>query len=296
MDHVILLAENRTTFVAICGFRHYLGKGGTGLGYLFAPRRMNQSLFINQRLTRSSLNKVPAITAYFWVLKLLTTAMGEATSDYLVHHLNPYLAVGLGFMGFVVAFVWQWQAPRYIAPIYWFLVLMVAIFGTMVADSVHVALGVPYYLSSSVFAVVLAVVFRTWYKTEKTVSIHRINTKRRELFYWAAVLATFAMGTATGDMTATTLHLGYLPSGLLFLALFGLTGVAYVLGFNTIWVFWVAYVLTRPLGASFADWTAKPPSMTGLGYGDGVVSAVLGIALIVGVGYLAITQRDVQQD
>jgi len=239
--------------------------------------------------------KVPEITLYFWVVKLLTTAMGESTSDYLVYHINPYIAVVLGFVGFVIKFILQFTVRKYVAWVYWLFVIMVAIFGTMVADVTHIVLGVPYYASTIAFAIILTVVFTTWYKVEGTLSIHSINTRRRELFYWAAVLATFAMGTATGDMTAMTLHLGYLPSGILFIVLFLLPGVGYALfRLNPIFAFWFAYVMTRPLGASFADWFGKPKSITGLGYGDGIVAGVLTVLIVIFVEYLTVSRRDIQ--
>ncbi|WDL99423.1 hypothetical protein JC200_09715 [Alicyclobacillus sp. ALC3] len=241
--------------------------------------------------------KVPEITIYFWIVKLLTTAMGESTSDYLVYHINPYIAVVLGFIGFVIALVLQFSVRKYVAWVYWLFVMMVAIFGTMVADVTHIVLGVPYYASTIAFAIILTLVFTTWYKVEGTLSIHSINTRRREIFYWAAVLATFAMGTATGDMTAMTLHLGYLPSGILFIVLFLLPGIGYFLfRLNPIFAFWFAYVMTRPLGASFADWLGKPKSITGLGYGDGMVGGILTVLIVIFVGYLTVSKRDVQRE
>jgi uncharacterized membrane-anchored protein len=166
--------------------------------------------------TRPTLRKVPEITAYFWILKVLTTAMGEATSDYSVRQINPYLAVGLGAVAFAAALILQLSVRRYIAWVYWLAVVMVAIFGTMVADALHIQLGVPYTVSTVGFAIALTLIFIAWYVTERTLSIHRITTLRRELFYWATVCATFALGTATGDLTAYTFHLGFLASGLLF--------------------------------------------------------------------------------
>jgi uncharacterized membrane-anchored protein len=161
---------------------------------------------------------VPEITVYFWVIKALSTALGESTSDYLVHVMNPKIAVGFGFIGFVVALVLQFSVRRYIAWTYWFAVVMVGVFGTMAADVLHVGFGVPYTESSILYAVVLLAVFVIWGRTERTLSIHSIDTPRREVFYWAAVVATFAMGTALGDLAAITLHLGYLHSALLFAA------------------------------------------------------------------------------
>ena len=153
-------------------------------------------------------SKVPLITAFFWIIKLLTTAMGEATSDYMVRTINPVIAVLIGFAGFVVAMVLQFRAKRYNAWIYWLAVVMVAVFGTQAADVLHIKFHVPYAASTAFYAVVLTVIFILWYRTEGTLSIHSIRTPRRELFYWATVLATFAMGTAVGDLTARTLNLG----------------------------------------------------------------------------------------
>ncbi len=162
--------------------------------------------------------RVPEITGYFWVIKALSTAMGESASDYLVHVMNPVVAVGLGFVFFAGALILQFSVRRYIAWTYWLAVVMVGVFGTMAADVLHVGFGVPYIASSILYAVVLAAVFIVWGRTEKTLSIHSIDTPRREIFYWLAVVATFAMGTAAGDLTAVTFHLGYLASGVLFAA------------------------------------------------------------------------------
>ena len=179
------------------------------------------------RWTERGLRKVPEITIFFWVIKILTTAMGEATSDYSVHAIDPVIAVCLGFIAFVVAMALQLRTDRYKAPIYWLAVVMVAVFGTMCADVLHVRFNVPYTVSTTGFGVVLAAVFITWHRVERTLSIHSIFTLRRELFYWAAVLATFAMGTALGDMTAYVFHLGFFSSGLLFTFLFAIPGLAY---------------------------------------------------------------------
>ena len=177
--------------------------------------------------TQRGLRKVPEVTIFFWVIKILTTAMGEATSDYSVHAIDPVIAVCLGFIAFVIAMSLQLRTDRYKAPIYWLAVVMVAVFGTMCADVLHVRFKVPYEASTTGFAIVLAAVFFTWYKVEGTLSIHSIFTLRRELFYWAAILATFAMGTALGDLTAYVLHLGFFSSALLFTVLFAIPGLAY---------------------------------------------------------------------
>jgi uncharacterized membrane-anchored protein len=240
--------------------------------------------------------RVPEITAYFWVIKGLSTAMGESTSDFLVHIMNPVLAVGLGFVGFVIALALQFSMRRYLAWTYWLAVLMVGVFGTMAADVLHVGFGVPYIASSALYAIMLAAVFITWQRTERTLSIHSIDTARREAFYWAAVVATFAMGTAVGDLTAVTFHLGYFFSLVLFAAVITIPAIGYRwLNWNPVLSFWFAYVVTRPLGASFADWVGKAPSVSGLGWGDGRVSLALTLLIVCLVAYLAITRRDVQR-
>ncbi len=244
--------------------------------------------------------KVPEITLYFWIAKLLSTALGESTSDYFVFNFpglptreGEYAAVILGGVVLAAALILQLVVRRYNAWIYWFAVVMVAVFGTMAADVLHVVIGVPYLDSTIFFLVCLAVVFAAWYLTERTLSIHSIDTPRRELFYWATVMATFALGTAAGDLTAGTFGLGYFAAALLFLGLFILPGLAYwLLGLNSIAAFWFAYIITRPLGASFADWFGKP-YFGGLGLGDGVVSAVLAIAMLIVVAYFAFTRKDV---
>ena len=241
-----------------------------------------------------AMRKVPEVTIYFWIIKLLTTAMGESTSDYLVFHINPYIAVALGCLGLVVSLVLQFLVRRYIAWVYWLAVVMVAIFGTKAADVNDVALGVPYFASVMFFAVALAIIFGVWYACEKTLSIHSITTPRRELFYWATIITTFALGTALGDLTAATFGLGYFASGMLFATLFLMPTLAYRLfGLNEIAAFWFAYIMTRPLGASFADWFGKPV-LDGLGLGDTNVSLVLTILIIGFVGYLTVTHKDIQ--
>jgi len=220
--------------------------------------------------------------------------MGETTSDFLVHRLGPPPAVLIGAAAFSAALWLQLRAGRYSAWIYWLAVAMVGVFGTMAADVLHVGLGIPYAVSTTFYAIVLTAVFLTWQRSELTLSIHSILTRRRELFYWAAVLATFALGTAAGDMTARTLGLGYLGSGIMFAALIAVPAVAYWrFGMNAILAFWFAYIVTRPLGASFADWMAVPHSRGGLGFGYGPVSLVLAVLIAGFVAYLASSRIDV---
>jgi uncharacterized membrane-anchored protein len=246
-------------------------------------------------LTTKGPLRVPQITVAFWVIKALSTAFGESTSDYLVHVMAPELAVVLGFVGFVGALLLQFRMGRYVAWTYWFAVVMVGIFGTMAADVLHVGLGVPYTASTILYALVLIAIFVAWQRVEGTLSIHSIDTPRREAFYWATVGATFAMGTALGDFTAYTLRLGYFPSAALFAALIVVPAVGYRwLRWSPILSFWFAYVLTRPLGASIADGLAKSRQSSGLGIGDGTVDLVFGALIAVLVTYVAITKADVQ--
>jgi uncharacterized membrane-anchored protein len=242
--------------------------------------------------------KVPEITILFWVIKVLSTAMGEALSDFLDggSGLWPVAGCLLALIAFVIALRVQFRSPRYTAGIYWFAVAMVATFGTMAADGWHQALGIPYYGSTAMYLVALAIIFWRWHKSEQTLSIHSINTRRREWYYWAAVLATFALGTAAGDMTAVNLHMGFLASGLLFAGIIAVPAVAFwKLRLNSVVAFWFAYIITRPLGASFADWMDVSRHRGGLGWGTGPVSAVLALVIVGLVGYLAVSGRDVQR-
>ena len=217
--------------------------------------------------------RVAEVTATFWLIKGLSTALGESLSDFLVFAINPVVAVLLGFAGFVVALAIQLSRGRYRPWAYWLAVVMVGVFGTMAADVVHVVLRVPYLVSSVGYALVLAAVFVTWWLVESTLSMHAVTTWRRELFYWAAVAATFATGTAVGDLTAITFHLGYAGSIVLFVAAICVPAAGYRwFRWNPTAAFWIAYVLTRPLGASVADWTGKPIAVGGLGWGEGIMS------------------------
>ena len=253
------------------------------------------------------MRKVPTITVFFWIVKILTTALGESTSDYLVYSINPYVAVLLGAVGLAVALTLQFWVRKYNAWIYWLTVTMVAIFGTMAADVIHIVLGVPYVYSTIFLVISLGIIFALWWAVERTLSIHSITTLRRELFYWATVMATFALGTAAGDMTAITLNLGYLASGVLFAVLIVFITAAHyavkgILDFehrhvtrNAVLAFWLAYIFTRPFGASFADWTGKAQSVGGLGWGDGVVALILTTLIVLFVGYLAYSRIDVEE-
>ncbi|GHF57886.1 membrane protein [Deinococcus metalli] len=237
---------------------------------------------------------MPLITAAFWVVKVLTTGMGETASDFLAHRLGPVPAVAITGLALLAALTWQLTSPRYRAPVYWTAVVMVSVFGTVAADVLHVGLGVPYLLSTIAFAAVLAAVFWLWKQREGTLSIHSIHTRSREQFYWATVLATFALGTAAGDLTARTLNLGWFVSALLFAALM-LVPALLRRPLGEIATCWTAYVLTRPLGASVADWMATSHGQGGLNLGTGPVTLGWGALIVVFVAALALTRRDVEE-
>jgi uncharacterized membrane-anchored protein len=238
--------------------------------------------------------KVPEITALFWVLKILTTGMGEAMSDYLGSVSIP-LAGLIGIGGIWLALRLQLRTREYRAPVYWFAVMMVAVFGTMAADGLRDGASLGYPVTTTLYASLVAITFLAWYRSEGTLSIHSINTPRRERFYWAAVLGTFALGTAAGDLSAFTLHLGFFDSALLFAGMIALPALAWWRrAVDATVAFWLAYILTRPLGASFADWFGKPAHSTGLGLGDGTVSALALLVFVALVAYAAVRKPDIQ--
>ena len=239
--------------------------------------------------------KVPEVILIFWVVKILTTAGGEATSDYL----KTYGNIGGGGVEialFVAALVLQFATRRYRAFAYWSLAYAIAIAGTGVADFLHLDAHIPYAGTTLLWAVILIAIFWFWQRSEGTLSIHSITTQRREAFYWATVFATFALGTALGDFTATSLNLGYLASGILFTVVILIPAFArWQFGLNGIAAFWMSYVVTRPLGASFADYLSKPHSLSGINFGDGPTAIVFAVAVFVGVSYLAVARPDIQR-
>ncbi len=238
--------------------------------------------------------KVPEITVMFWVLKLLTTGMGESMSDFLGSVSVPLAGI-VGISGLWLALRLQLRTREYRAPFYWFAVMMVAVFGTMAADGLHDGTSLPYPVTTLLYGSLTAAVFLFWYRSEGTLSIHSITTRRRERYYWAAVFATFALGTAAGDLTATYLNLGFPGSIVLFASLISIPAFAWWRKLmNPIVAFWFAYILTRPLGASCADWLSKPPSITGLGLGDGTVSAISLAVFVALVAYVTVTEGDIQ--
>ncbi len=233
-------------------------------------------------------SKVSAATAYFWVVKILTTGMGEATSDFFLHAKHravAELAIGSAFAAAVAV---QICSRRYHALRYWTVVVLVAIFGTMVADVIDFKFHLPLMRSTALFAGLVGAVLLAWWMTEGTLSIRSIVTRRRESFYWATVFLTFVLGTAAGDWTADTLKLGFLGSGLVFGAMILVPLIARKrFGLNEVLCFWVAYILTRPLGASFADWMSASHSRSGLGIGAAKVSAIWSVAIGVMIFWMA---------
>src|SRR3954454_16345851 len=245
---------------------------------------------------RRMLNKVPEITLYFWVIKVLCTTVGETAADYL----NSNLGLGLSGTSYVmsgvliVALVFQFASRRYRPGIYWLAVVLISVVGTLISDNLVDGYGVPLQTTTIIFGVALAITFAAWYASERTLSIHTIFTTRREAFYWAAVLFTFAMGTSAGDYLSEQLALGYLNAVLLFAAAIAVVAVLhFVFRINAILSFWIAYILTRPLGASIGDYMSQAKADGGLGLGTTVTSFIfLGVILAL-VVYLARTRVDV---
>jgi uncharacterized membrane-anchored protein len=240
--------------------------------------------------------KVPEITLLFWVIKIITTGMGEAASDFM-GSVSIALSASVGILGLSLALYIQFRTRRYTAPVYWFAVSMLAILGTGVADGLHGPFHIPFIGTTLIWAVILGTVLYLWRRSENTLSIHSVVTVRRETYYWLTVFSTFALGTAAGDLTATTFHLGVFSSGLMFTGaiLIPLIGWRYF-HLNSVFAFWFAYILTRPIGASFADWLGHSHSGGGLNSGNGPVAAVSIIVIILLVGYVTITNSGIQAD
>jgi uncharacterized membrane-anchored protein len=237
--------------------------------------------------------KVPEITPSFWVLKLLTTAMGEATSDYLLGTMR-LVGFGIGLAAFALALCVQFRTRRYNAVAYWAAVMMIAVFGTMAADTLHHQLAVPFWVSTLLCALAVAVTLGAWYRVEHTLSIHSITTRRRELFYWLTVSFTFALGTAVGDLTASSMHFGFVGSMMLFAVAMAVPALCcWRFGLNSVIAFWWAYIDTRPLGASVADWLSKPIKSGGLAYGDGAVAAILLAFVLMMITFCSLRRRRV---
>lgn len=243
---------------------------------------------------RTMLNKVPQITVFFWVIKVLATTVGETAADFL----NATLGLGLGgtsaVMGVLLAaaLLWQFRTRRYVPGIYWVTVVLISVLGTLITDSLIDVVGVPLPVTTAVFAVALAITFAVWYSSERTLSIHSIVTTRREGFYWLAILFTFALGTAAGDLIAEQFALGYPLAVLLFAGAIAVVGLAYRFGANAVATFWIAYILTRPLGASMGDLLSQDRVDGGLGLGTVVTSIIFLVVIAILVTFLTRTRRD----
>jgi uncharacterized membrane-anchored protein len=241
--------------------------------------------------------KVPQITLLFWVVKVVTTAGGEAASDFLaLDSVGKVVGGAIEVLVLLVAIAWQFRTRRYHAAAYWFLAYAIAIAGTGVADFLHLVVGISYTGTTAMWAAVLIGVFVVWYRSERTLSIHSISTTRREAYYWATVFSTFALGTALGDFTATVLGLGFLGSAVVFFVVILVPAFAWwKLGLNSVVAFWCSYVITRPLGASIDDYLSKPHSLSGIALGDGATALGALALLVVLVGYLVVARPDVQR-
>lgn len=238
--------------------------------------------------------KVPEVILVFWVAKILTTAGGEATSDYLRIYGN-FKGGAIELSLFLIGLVWQFKTRRYQAFAYWFFAYAIAVIGTGIADFIHLDVGLSYGETSLLWLVVLLAIFYVWHRREGTLSIHSITTQRREAYYWATVFATFALGTAFGDFTAIALNLGFLSSAIVFSVVILLPLIAHRgFGLNAIAAFWMSYVVTRPLGASYADYLSKPRSLSGIALGDGPIAVAFIAAIFVFVVYLAVAKPDIQ--
>ncbi|NPU24498.1 hypothetical protein HL671_22955 [Bradyrhizobium sp. LMG 8443] len=241
------------------------------------------------------LNKVPEVTIYFWIIKVMATTVGETAADLLATRLGLGLTITSYVMTavFVAALIFQIRARSYVAPLYWVTVVLISIVGTLISDNLVDGMGISLVTTSVVFGVFLAAIFALWYRIEGTLSIHTIFTTRREMFYWAAILFTFALGTSAGDLMAEKLELGYGLAAIVFGSMIGVIALLYyVFKIDAIFSFWIAYILTRPLGASTGDYLAKPVIAGGLGWGTVTTSLFFLVIILALVAYLTITKSD----
>ncbi|MBN8981188.1 MAG: hypothetical protein J0I29_07925 [Rhizobiales bacterium] len=241
--------------------------------------------------TTLKLNKVPEVTAIFWLIKVLSTTVGETGADYLAVHVGLGTALTGGIMAalLVLALILQVRMQKYVPWIYWVTVVLVSVVGTQITDALTDGLGISLYVSTAAFAVALGLTFLVWYSFERTLSIHTIITTRRELFYWLAILFTFALGTAAGDLATEALGLGFRLGVVVFAALIATVAFAYALGANAILTFWIAYILTRPLGASLGDLLSQSREYGGLGLGT-IYTSIAFLTVITGLVIFLHTQ------
>jgi uncharacterized membrane-anchored protein len=246
-------------------------------------------------LARKMLNKVPEVTIFFWIIKILATTVGETAADFLNDNLNLGLTITTFVMSglLLISLFFQFRARKYVPGNYWLAVVLISVVGTLITDNLVDNFGVALQTTTIIFSILMLATFAAWYASEKTLSIHSIYTTKREAFYWLAILFTFALGTAAGDLIAEGLNLGYWISTLMFAALIGLVTIAYYrFKLNAVLAFWIAYILTRPLGASLGDYLSQPRHAGGLGLGTVVTSAIFLITILSLVIYLTKTRRD----
>ncbi|MBB2483345.1 hypothetical protein H5P36_24640 [Bacillus sp. APMAM] len=251
---------------------------------------------INQSKSKILLNKVPQVTIFFWIIKVLCTTVGETFADFLNFNLGFGLSFTTIIMGiaFFIALFFQFRATKYVPSIYWITVVLISVFGTLVTDNLTDGMGVPLELSTAVFSVLLGLTFLFWYLSEKTLSIHSIYTRKREAFYWLTILFTFALGTAVGDLYSEQLGLGYLNTGIIVVIIIAIVYIAYkFFKLNGILAFWIAYILTRPLGASLGDYLSQTKVNGGLGLGTTVTSVIFLIAILGIIVFLAVSKIDI---
>ncbi len=263
-----------------------------------ATNASEPGLFQSQRATgntlRHVLNKVPEVTLYFWAIKILATTVGETAADFLNVRMHLGLVVTSYVMSavFLVALFVQMRTTRYVRPIYWTVVVFISVVGTLVTDNIVDKFGVSLQTTTILFSCILALIFAIWWRIEHTLSVHEITTTRREGFYWAAILFTFALGTSAGDLLGETLRLGYALSAVVFAIAIAAVGLAYFrFKINGVLAFWIAYILTRPLGASLGDLLSQPLANGGLALGTTLTSAVFLATIVALIVYLNYRQR-----
>lgn len=248
--------------------------------------------------TKQMLNKVPEVTLYFWIIKIMATTVGETAADFLNVNLNFGLTGTSVVMSALLAvfMFMQLRDRKYVPWLYWLVVVLISVVGTLITDNLVDNFGVPLETTTIAFGLALLATFAAWYASEKTLSIHTIFTTKREVFYWAIILFTFALGTAAGDLAAEGLKFGYANSTLMFGALIGVVTVAhYVFKANAVLAFWIAYILTRPLGASFGDYLSQSVDKGGLNLGTVITSLIFLASILSLVIYLTVSRRDVQE-
>ena len=247
---------------------------------------------------RNMLTKVPEVTLYFWVIKILCTTVGETAADFLNANLNLGLTGTSLVMGILLALAlfFQFRSKKYVPEIYWLAVVLISVVGTLITDNLTDNLGIKLEVTTLIFALALTMTFTVWYLSEKTLSIHTINTVRREIYYWLAILCTFALGTAAGDLLAERFDLGYLLSAVIFAGGIAAVYAAYNYKLNAIFSFWIAYILTRPLGASLGDYLSQSQQVGGLGLGTVATTIVFLTTIVATVVYIAATKLDMIAD